>query len=97
MKQEKIDRDGEVGLAQAEPRSPRRKLLFAIMGMILAIVFAVGLVLQEQGQIVRVDPQGHLYSPFIRQIVGHKESKPSAASPGDSLIGTKSSGAPSED
>lgn len=98
MTPEKIERGGEAGSARPEPRSPRRKLLLAIVGMILSIVLAVGLVLQEQGQIVSVDHEGHLYSPFFRQMIAHrKESKPPATSPGDTPIGPKSSGAPSGD
>jgi hypothetical protein len=67
--------------------------------MIVSIVIAVGLVMQEQGQIVRVDRHGHLYSPFLRQMVAsrRKGSHPAATSPSDFPVGSKSPVAPSGD
>jgi len=62
--------------------------MFSILGMILCVILAVGIVLQEGGRIVQVDRHGHLYSPILREMMGKhrkaptpKRVEPPAASP----------------
>lgn len=54
--------------------------------MIVSVVLAVALVMQEGGQIVAVDRHGHLYSPFLRQMMTshRKASKPATPAPANS-------------
>jgi hypothetical protein len=73
------DARGQPGPGAARPRT--RRLMLAILGMILCVVLAVGIVLQEGGRIVQVDRRGHLYSPILRQMMSkhHRASKPAEA------------------
>ncbi len=52
--------------------------MLAILGMILCVALAIGIVLQEGGQVVQFDRHGHIYSPILRQMLGkHRKSHPS--------------------
>ncbi len=51
--------------------------------MILCIVLAVALVLQEGGRVVQIDSQGHVYSPILRDMMGnHTPQSNPAGQPG---------------
>jgi len=65
------------------------------MGMILALMIAVALVLQEGGQLVGVDRHGHLYSPFIRRMTATHRRRPAPAS--SPHLNDPAPGAPSRD
>jgi hypothetical protein len=56
-----------------------KRILLAIIGMILCIILAVGLVLQEGGRVVQVDSRGHLYSPILRDMMGNHQPQPNSA------------------
>jgi len=70
--------DARSGPGLEAPRTKSRRLMLAIVGMILCVVLAVGIVLQEGGQVVQFDRHGHLYSPLLREMLGkHHKSHPS--------------------
>ena len=78
MKKGADDARGQPSPGAGRPRTRRSRLMLAILGMILCVLLAVGIVLQEGGRIVQVDRRGHLYSPILRQMMGkhRKASKP---------------------
>jgi hypothetical protein len=68
---------------RAKPRSGRSRLVLAIVGMILSVIMAVAIVMQEGGHLVARDHRGHLYFPFLRQMMGahRKGSKAHTSGP----------------
>jgi hypothetical protein len=87
--------------SRAKPRSRRSRLVLAILGMILSVLMAVMIVMQEGGDMFRVNRQGHLYSPFLRRLMRtHRQaSKPSISGlkNGASSMGVGASTAPARD
>ncbi len=70
------DARGGAGLRAGRPRRKSRRLMLAILGMVLCVVLAVGIVLQEGGRVVQVDRRGHLYSPILREMIGKHRKAP---------------------
>jgi hypothetical protein len=95
MAQDSIDREDRRRASRAGSRPLRSRLPLAIMGMVLALMMAVALVLQEGGELVGVDHHGHLYSPFIRHMTAAHRPAPAPASPAHS--NDPAPGAPSRD